>query len=39
MYGHIGKLAQAEKDGLEKVLGKGSVDVYQYVEETSTHPL
>jgi multimeric flavodoxin WrbA len=29
MYGHVAKLAQAEKKGIEEAGGK--VDVYQYV--------
>jgi len=32
MYGHIQKLAEAEKAGVEKVLGSGSVDIYQVPE-------
>lgn len=32
MYGHIAKLAEQEKKGIEEA--GGSVDVYQYVQST-----
>ena len=37
MYGHIGKMAEAEKKGIEAAGGK--VDVYQYEHSLSILPL
>ena len=39
LYGHIKALAEAEKEGVEKVLGADTVKIYQYVEATSTYLL